>query len=169
MTTDAEARQRIAKWYYRDLWGWDYEKIPTAFNEEHLSFLKLILLVANGDGALTAAERDWVIGRAAVVGAPEEVLAELERYGAEEDFNELIPQVVGTSLPHTAVLYMAIKAASSDGEYHTEERATVHKMAHAMGVSEADVVDLESLCEDEERLRKRRIELCIASDHLYAQ
>ncbi len=77
--------------------------------------------------------------------------------------------MVGTSQPHAAVLYMAIKAASSDGEYHAEERATVHRMADAMGVSEAEVLELESLCEDEERLRQRRIELCIASDHLYAE
>ena len=168
MSTHPRARQRITRWYYQELWGWDLAKIPTDFDEERLSFLKLILAVANGDGALTAAERDWVIDRAAVVGAPDDVLAALEAYSADDDVTTLIPRVVGTSSPHRAVLYMAIKAASSDGEYHPEERATVRRMASAMGVTEQDVLELESLCEQEEQLRQKRIALCISSDHLYA-
>jgi hypothetical protein len=62
------AREITAKWYYKELWGWDLDKICTG--KERPTFLKALLIAANGDGVLTPAERNWVIGRAAVSGAP---------------------------------------------------------------------------------------------------
>lgn len=42
-----EAREIAAKWYYKELWGWDLEKICTG--EERPAFLKSLLIAANGD------------------------------------------------------------------------------------------------------------------------
>ncbi len=152
------SREITAKWYYKELWGWDLEKICTG--KERPTFLKALLIAANGDGKLTAEERKWVIGRAAAAGAPDSLLKELETYPANEDITEVVSRTLATNKAKRAVIYFAIKAASSDKEYHGDEAAMIKKAATAMGISDDVVKQIEDLCRKEAQLKEERIQLC---------
>ena len=159
MTVTLDAPREItAKWYYKELWGWDLEKICTG--AERPTFLKALLTAANGDGILSQAERDWVIGRAAAAGAPESLLKELETYPANEDISQLIANTLATNKSKRAVIYFAIKASSADGEYNDAEKNAVRKSANAMGISEAIVKQIEDFHAKEEQMKQERIDLC---------
>jgi len=151
-------RDLTAKWYYKELWNWDLDEICIGPVRE--VFLKSLMVCANGDGRLTAAERNWVVGRAAAGGAPESLLNELNDYQANEDIKTLVSSTLTTDKSRRAVVYFAIKAASADGEYHGSERNAVRSAAAAMDVSLDVVEQIESLCADEERLKEKRISLC---------
>lgn len=159
MTATIEASREItAKWYYKELWGWDLEKICTG--AERPTFLKALLTAANGDGILTSAERNWVIGRAAAAGAPDSLLKELEAYSANEDINQLVAGTLATNKSKRAVIYFAIKAASADGEYNDAEKAAVRGSATAMGISDDVVQQIEDFHSREEQMKQERINLC---------
>lgn len=161
-----KARDITAKWYYKELWGWELDEICTG--RERPTFLKALLCCANGDGLLTTAERKWVIGRAAAGGAPEDMLDELEAYGADEDVNDVVGQTLATNKARNAVVYFAIRAAGSDGEYSGGERKAIHKVAQAMGISQGVVKQIEMQVEDEDRLKERRIALCFPDGDPFA-
>ncbi len=152
------AREITAKWYYEELWSWELDEICTG--RERPTFLKALLCIANGDGLLTAAERKWVIGRAAAGGAPEDLLDELEAYAADEDVNDVVGQTLATNKSRNAVIYFAIRAAGSDGEYSDGEQKATRKAAAALGISEGVVKQIERQVEDEDRAKERRIALC---------
>lgn len=159
MSSDiGRARDLTAKWYYKELWDWDLEKICTGPTRE--IFLKSLLICANGDGQLTENERKWVIGRAATGGAPESLLDELMEYKADEDVNSVIAGTLATNNSRRAVIYFAVKAASADGDYHGDERDAVRNVAASMGIESAAVEQIEQLCADEERLKAKRIAIC---------
>ncbi len=159
MTVTLDAPREItAKWYYKELWGWNLEKICTG--AERPTFLKALLTAANGDGILSQAERDWVIGRAAAAGAPESLLKELETYPANEDISQLIANTLATNKSKRAVIYFAIKASSADGEYNDAEKNAVRKSANAMGIPEAVVKQIEDFHAKEEQMKQERIDLC---------
>ncbi|NEQ12112.1 MAG: hypothetical protein F6K37_41565, partial [Moorea sp. SIO4E2] len=123
-------REIIAKWYFKELWGWDLGEIPTV--EVLATFLKSNLIAANGDGEISEEERKWIIGKGAAAGAPESLLKELESYPANEDITEVVTRTSATNKSGKASIYFAVKAAASDGEYNEGEKATIRKMAQAM-------------------------------------
>lgn len=157
-TSISPTRETIAKWYYNELWGWKLDKICTG--KERPTFLKALLIAANGDGILSSAEKKWVIGRAATGGAPDSLLKELEDYPADEDINDVVAGTLATNKSKRAVVYFAIKASASDGQYNEQEKAAVRKSATAMGISEDVVKQIEDLYEREEQLKQERINLC---------
>lgn len=157
-TEIGEAREKAAKWYYKEIWGWDIENLPTG--EQPPTFLKAQLIAANGDGILTPEEKQWVIGRAAVAGIPEALLKELETYEANEDIVEMVSRTEPTNKHRKAVIYFAVKACAADGDYHDEEKKVVRLAATAMGISSEEVEEIEKLCAEEERLKEKRAQLC---------
>jgi len=152
------SRELTAKWYYKELWGWDLDKVCTG--SERPAFLKSLMIAANGDGILAPEERAWVLGRAAAGGAPDSLLKELESYGANEDITAVVGSTLATNNSKRAVIYFAIKAAASDGEYHPDEQAAILKAATAMGISGDVVKQLEDLAAQEEKIKQERISLC---------
>jgi len=157
-TATNKARQLTAKWYYKENWGWDIDE--ALIDIERKAFHNAILVCANGDGALAPEERQWVIGRAATVGASEEQIAELEAYPGTEDINQVVESTLATSRSRRAAVYFAIRAASADGEYHPEEKKTILAMAKTLGIEESIVAELENLVEEEDRIKAARIRLC---------
>ncbi|MDP5338288.1 MAG: hypothetical protein NWQ28_06895 [Nodularia sp. (in: cyanobacteria)] len=152
------SREITAKWYYKELWGWDLAKICTG--KERPAFLKALLIAANGDGELTSEERKWVIGRAAAAGAPDSLLEELETYPADEDITKVVGSTLATNKSKRAVIYFAIKAAASDNDYSKFEGEMIRKAATAMGLSDDIVKEIEDLCLQEQQLKQKRIQLC---------
>ncbi|NEO42235.1 MAG: DUF533 domain-containing protein [Moorea sp. SIOASIH] len=171
-TTDMDPiRATIAKWYLKEIWGWDLDKMAKV---EELSnsiqletMLKSLLIAANGDGELSEAERKWVIGRGATAGAPESLLKELETYPANQDISEVVTSTPVTSKGRRAIIYIAIKAAASDAEYAEGEKATIRKMAKAIDISEEVVKEIEDLYLEEERIKQKRISLCLPEGDPY--
>jgi uncharacterized membrane protein YebE (DUF533 family) len=155
-----------AKWYYKELWGWDLDEICSG--PERGTFLKALLCCANGDGLLTSPERAWVVGRAAAGGAPEELLDELEAYTADEDVNEIVGRTLATNKSRRAVVYFAIKAASSDADYSDGEKKAIRKAAAAMGLGEDEVKKIEQHVQEEERLKQERIRMCFPDGDPFA-
>lgn len=154
-------RQMAAKWYMKELWGWDSENIMEVTSEEERKIIqKTILIAAKGDGVLAPEEKQWVFGRLAVTGAPDEIIQELNSYEANEDIVEVISQSEITNKSRRFVLYNAIKAAAADGVYHDEEKKEIRRAATAMGISEEAVQEIENLCAEEERLKEKRVQVC---------
>jgi uncharacterized membrane protein YebE (DUF533 family) len=151
-------REMIAKWYYKDLWGWDLDKI--CGGNIRSTFLKSLLVCANGDGRLTPEEKDWVIGRAAVAGAPESLLEELRNYSADEDITEVISRDLATNQSRRAVVYFAFKAALADKDLSRDEISQIYQTGQALGISEETLWQIEEQVREEEYLKEKRIRLC---------
>jgi tellurite resistance protein len=138
---------------------WDFT-VETS-QEALLEFFKALIVCCNGDGKLTDDEREWCVGYCAAIGGTEETLLALRDYPGDESVAEVIARGRPHAATHRRLIYDAIRAASSDGEYHQDERATVRRMAAEVGVPEADVDAFEALCLEEQRLKDRRLSLVI--------
>lgn len=158
LITPSRARELAASWYFGELWGWSPREVPTPSASG--TFIKAALVCANADGSLSEAERNWAIGRAALSGAPEPVLEELGQYPASDDIESLLVAAGPTSQLRRALIYIAIKAASADRDYHEDERRVIARAAATLGIHAAEVAALESIVEQEARLKEERVRLC---------
>jgi len=138
---------------------WDFT-VETS-QEALLDFFKALIVCCNGDGKLTEEEREWCIGYCAATGGTEATLLALRDYAGDEDVATVIGRSRPSAATHRRLIYDAIRASSSDGEYHAEERATVRRMAAEVGVLEAEVDAFEVLCAEEQSLKDRRLSLVI--------
>ncbi|MEQ9621909.1 hypothetical protein [Coleofasciculus chthonoplastes] len=123
------------------------------------SYLKAILICANGDNELTQAERDWVVGHGSAFGAPDEMIEELKTYQADEDIDAVISRDTAANACRRYLVYDAIEACSADGEYNNGERETVIKMAAKLGVDAEIVKQIEEIYTQEAKLRDKRLAL----------
>jgi Tellurite resistance protein TerB len=124
-------------------------------------YAKALLCCANADHQLAPAEREWVLGYFACLGAPPEFIDQLRNYPAEDDVLELIAKspVVAEQGSRRSLLFDAIRASSADGTFHEKERAAVERLAAKLGVSTDEVRALEQAYVDEERATAARIKL----------
>lgn len=152
MTTN---RERGYLWLIKD--KTDIGAFPTP--EIFESYIKAVVICANGDGQLTPRERDWAVSHFAALGAPDSLLDELATYKADEDIEKVISATPVTDSSRSFLVYDAIRACSADEEYSDLERATVIKMAAQLGISEDQVRQIEELCLEEARLREKRLKL----------
>jgi len=130
-----DAQKLASAWHYRREWG--FKPVPQAADWEVMG--KALLICANGDGQLAPSERDWILGYMASKGAPDALLDELAAFDATDDVLALLPKSDLVNRSRRVIVFDAIRACSSDGEFHADERAAVTRMAESMGVS-ADVV-----------------------------
>ncbi|MGR9108351.1 MAG: hypothetical protein ACU843_15635 [Gammaproteobacteria bacterium] len=165
--TIGPARELTAKWYYKELWGWDLESICEGPVRE--TFLKALMVCAAGDGELSEDERSWILGRAAAAGAPDELLESLRTYPADEDINEIVGRTLATNNSKRAVVYFAIKAAAADQEYGEQERAKVREIAASMDIPSTEVAQLEILVAEEAVQKLKRISLCFPDGSPFAK
>ncbi|MEZ7129046.1 hypothetical protein ACBR40_27260 [Nonomuraea sp. AD125B] len=152
---DADPRTLGSQWLFKQ--EADYNTVPDAPN--FAAFAKAVLTCANGDGEIAAAERAWVIGFFAALGASPDLLAELRDYPATQDVNELVGSSPAVAASTRALIYHALRACSADGGLHSAELTAIRAMNAHLG-HPADLVDqwLE-LHQEEQRLRARRLEL----------
>ena len=130
-----------------------------AGSEDYDSYLKSILICANGDGTLAPEERDWVVGFASAYSASDSLVEELKSYKADEDIEKVIGDDPEASGSRRYLVYDAIMACSADGEYSDQERVTVTKMAAKLGISQDIVEQIEKICIEEIKLREKRLKL----------
>ena len=151
MTTN---REKGYLWAFKD--KANFGAPPTA---DDWSYMKAVLICANGDGTLAPEERDWAIGHAAAFGAPDSLLDELKTYKADEDIEQVISATPASSASRRFLVYDSIRACSADGGYSDRERAMVIRMAAKLGLAEDLVRQIEEVCLEEARLRERRLKL----------
>jgi len=87
---------------------------------------------------------------------------ELRNYngtGTTDDIEKLVFSDPLADRGRYVLVYEAIQASAADGEYSDGEKATIRKMAAKLGISEAKVVELENLYEEEKAFRQKRIEI----------
>lgn len=152
MTTN---RERGHLWLIKD--KTDIGAFPSA--EIFESYIKAVLVCANGDGKLAPEERDWAVSHFAALGAPDSVLDELKSYKADEDIEKIASATPVTNVSRRFLVYDAIRACSADGSYSDPERATVIRMAAKLGIPEDIVRQIEEVCLEETRLREKRLTL----------
>ena len=148
-----DAHRIGSTWSMLELWDFTTEVSQPAL----LDFFKALIVCCNGDGKLTDEEREWCVGYCAATGGTAETLQALQEYAGDEDVAEVIGRGQPRAAAHRRLIYDAIRAASSDGDYNDAERATVRKMAAAVGVTPAEVAQFEDLYAEEQALKDRRI------------
>ncbi len=153
--TKADARELAAGWHYRREWG--FKSLPKSSDWEVMG--KALIIVASGDGDLSAAERDWILGYMANKGAPADLLDTLAAFDGVGDLASLLPQSRAVNASRRVLIYDAIRACSSDGEFDAGERAAVAHMADAIGVTTEVVNELEALYLADQELTAHRIAL----------
>lgn len=172
MTTEemSEARhKRAANWFIKELWGWDFDISKVSTAEEFKLFLKTVLIAANGDDIIAPEEREWVVGHATAMGAPDEMIQELETYDGNEDIVEVVSKNMTMDKSRRSVLYFAVKAAAADGVYHDKEKKEIRRAATAMGISEEVVEEIENICAEEELLKEKRVKVCYPDGDPFAK
>ena len=127
------------------------------------SYMKALLICANGDNELTQAERDWVVGMASAYEAPAQLIEELKSYKADEDIDAVISRDAAANACRRYLVYDAIKACSADGEYSSGERKTVTKMAAKLGLDSEIVKQIEEICIEDTLLREKRLAMLFAT------
>ncbi len=149
-----------APWIKTDRYGITKTLPP----ETSVIWYKALLLCANGDGELSQAERDWVIGHATTYHPEmsESQIDELRSYngtGSTDDIEKLVFSDPLAKQGRYVLVYEAIQASAADGDYSEGEKATIRKMAAKLGISEAKIIELESLFAEEKALREKRIRI----------
>jgi len=142
-------------WLLKDRYGLQEAAGP----EDSDSYLKSILICANGDGTLAPEEREWVVGLASAHSVSDSLVEEIKFYKADEDIEKVISRAPQANVFKRYLVYDTIMACSSDGEYSDQERVTVTKMAAKLGISQDIVEQIEKICIEEIKLREKRLKL----------
>jgi hypothetical protein len=153
------ASERGAAWLLKEMW--DLGGRPPI--EDYTAYMKSLLICANGEGTLSPAEREWVLGYCAALGAPPELMEELASYPADEDVAEVIARGrLADSTGRATVVFDAIRACDADGDLVAGEMQQITTMATRLGV--ADMVEpLIELYRREKEVRGERIKLLYPS------
>jgi tellurite resistance protein len=149
-----DTKNRGAMWIFNYLFGFSTlpdKEIDNLFNEA-------ALLCSGGDGEVSGEELQWLLGFAAAKGADSETLSRLEAMSSSIDTSLINNMEIPENLKK-ALIYCAINASSADGIYHVMEGEMIRKIANNMGLSDYIVEQIEDVCQREDELRLRRIQL----------
>jgi len=124
--------------------------------EELLRYMRALLVVANADGRLARAERQWVLTYAFDQGLSDQALDDLRSWTPEgRDLSEHLEAMDPTALPdellavRRSLLFDAMRAAGADGVFDADERAAIHSVAGQMGITTGDIEALERMLADD--------------------
>jgi len=99
--------------------------------------VKAVLVVAAGDGDISATEREFLVGYLHTVGVPQEVIALAGTYAGKDKIEDLkISPALSDSAKHV-ILYTAVLVAGSDGLADAEVAALV-KIGAKIGLPESE-------------------------------
>lgn len=154
MTTNVAQLARA--WLSRETWG-----IEPMVESDLAAIARAVVICAQADGRLSPAERDWILGGYAVRAVPAEFIDELRSYQGHDDLAKVLDGTqVGRAFAR-GVVYFAIQACGSDGEVHALELDAVIKMGALLDVPEEVVRQLKAIYDEEQALRRRRIQLAL--------
>ncbi len=148
-------KEIASRWMYKE--NWNFAQIPPA--GDFVAYGKALLSCASGDGKISQAERDWVIGYGAAYGAPSSVLELLHSYTGGEDVVAVLDAAPAVKMSKRNIILDAIRACAADGELHPGEMKAIRKMAHVVGVDDWATEQLLHLYLEEQALKAKRIAL----------
>jgi uncharacterized membrane protein YebE (DUF533 family) len=122
------------------------------------NYFKALLVFAQGDGTLSAKERSWVVGFAALLGHSDEFLQFVHTHPADDDINVLLDALSASQDARRALLYDAICACHADG-YHQDEQKRIHQVANDLGVEKSVIERIEALALAELALNAEKREI----------
>ena len=129
-------------------------------------FAKAMILCAAGDGELSPAELEWIVGFTANSGGTYELLQELGSLDPKAlDPMQLLAQTERPGLFVHSLVYNAICASDADGVLEPGEVQTIHAMAMVLGLPESVVDGLFALQREEKALRERKLALLFPNGH----
>jgi len=136
---------------------------------DNLAYAKALMTCAAGDGEVSQAERDWIVGYLTTAGDSEDVVGAIADYDGGDDIDGLLSQSPVLGLTGRVLLYDALRACASDGELSAGELDRIGSAADSLGISREVVAQLEQIVNEETSLRKRRHQLILADAMAAAQ
>jgi hypothetical protein len=152
MTTNVA--QLAKEWISNEAWG-----ITPREDRDLTAIAKAIIICAQGDHQLSSAERNWTIGALAARGVPAQLVDELRTYEGKDNLTDVLKGTGVENVAPRVVIYMALQACAADGELHSAEIASIVKMGGLLGVPETVVNELKAIFDEEQALRRKRIQL----------
>jgi uncharacterized membrane protein YebE (DUF533 family) len=151
-----------AMWILEELWGAPPDLSGSLTDEENLDYGRALFCAANGDGRITDAERDWIVGYLRAAGHSPENIASLQSYEGTADVDELFARGAQPASKRITIAD-AIRACGADGDLADEELAAVRAIAERIDVPAEVVDELVDIYRQEQELKRRRIELVFPS------
>jgi uncharacterized membrane protein YebE (DUF533 family) len=149
---------RTALWILDELWNAPPEVTGTLTDDDNLEYGKALFCAANGDGRITDAERDWILGYLRAAGHSADNLEALRAYDGEQDFESLFTRGA-QQLAARVCVCDAIRACGADGELAAEEVETVRRMAERLDIPGEVVDEFVEIYRQEQELKERRVAL----------
>jgi len=149
-----------ALWLYDEVWGVKEDVGANLSDAENLAYGKALLTAAKGDGDITDAERNWIMGYLSAGGHSDETLATLRSFEGEDDYERLFTEgVMQDPAGRRLCIYDAIRACGADGDLAEAEIAKIHEMARLFDVPAEVVDEFVDVYRQEQALKARRIAL----------
>jgi hypothetical protein len=168
MRVPREVSDRAALWVAKN--QWDFTELPHP--EGFKFYMTSVLVCASADGVLHENEKSWIVGYAASMGAPIELVRELESAKTAADVERLKARHLGedfakfcartdsrSAASKRGIVYDAIRAASADNDFAVSERQSVVDLAVKLGLTKDDVVALEALNNKEKAVQAEKASL----------
>tara|TARA_B110000503_G_scaffold138954_1_gene226185 strand:+ start:669 stop:1163 length:495 start_codon:yes stop_codon:yes gene_type:complete len=152
--TQAQIHEIRRNWYLRLERGFS-KPVPM---DIATTYFKALLVFARGDGILSAKERSWVVGFAALLGHSDEFLQFVHSYSADDNIDGLLEELSASQDAQRALLYDAICACTADG-YHQQEQQRIHQVAKKLGVPDDVIARIEALVVAEQALTAEKREI----------
>jgi uncharacterized membrane protein YebE (DUF533 family) len=147
-----------AMWILDELWGAPPDLSGSLTDEDNRDYGRALFCAANGDGRITDAERDWILGYLRAAGHSPENIASLQAYEGTADIEDLFTRGVQPASKRIAIAD-AIRACGADGELADDELAAVRAIADRVDVPAEVVDELVDIYRQEQELKSRRIAL----------
>jgi uncharacterized membrane protein YebE (DUF533 family) len=161
MKVQREVSERAAAWTAKNQWDFDELPHPDGFR----FYMSSVMLCASSDGVLDPKEKEWVIGYAAALGSPADLLRDLEKMSVEtlkrqnlgDDFEKFCQRTDKRSAAaKRGIVYDAIRASCADDDFHEKERQSVVDLAIKFGLTKEVVQELENLVKEERALKNKK-------------
>jgi uncharacterized tellurite resistance protein B-like protein len=123
------------------------------------SYLTVLLATVGADGEISPAEMGWLIHEQRAIGAPEELLEEIQTLDwRSANVDELIGRLkYGFSVnARRTMLYQALKMARADGRLHQAERAAIDRLARTLEIDTSVSDSIYALVEMEDSIDQLR-------------
>jgi hypothetical protein len=170
MNIEQLTRDRIiTEWYFQD-WIGHHSQLPDP--EDVLLFMMILVDVISVTIKLSEDERKYIIGRAAIlgklifnllivcliahVGVSQEMMNKLQTY--QPDINKVSPNgnLLHVKKTRMGIIYNVFRTLGVNHKLHRTELDAIHIAAKKLGVTEEQVQQIQSLLEEEDKLREKR-------------
>jgi signal transduction histidine kinase len=161
VTSDPTDRRMIAlKWVGWQNWEAPPEVEELQTDEDNLNHGKAVLLAVGGNSQITRQQRDWIVGYLTAAGDSAEVVEAVRTYD-DADLLEDIMRLPKMAFARRGILYDALRVCYVPGTADPAQVDRVFRSADAIGISRAEVEELQQVVAQERALQRRRYELIV--------